>query len=86
MVSRINRMKNISCIKPEGAFYIFCDISRLKAGSATIANRLLDEARIAVIPGEPFGADSFIRFSFATSQKAIEKGMDRLEEWVNKNG
>lgn len=86
MVSRISRMKNIKCIKPEGAFYVFCDISKLKQGSAAIANRLLDEARVAVIPGEPFGADSFIRFSFATSREAINKGMDRIEEWLNKNG
>jgi aspartate aminotransferase len=86
MVSRINRMKSVSCIKPDGAFYVFCDISKLKAPAADIANRLLDEARIAVIPGEPFGADSFIRFSFATSQQAINKGMDRLEEWLKKNG
>ena len=86
MVSRINNMKNISCTKPEGAFYVFCDISKLKEGSADIANRLLDEARVAVIPGEPFGADSFIRLSFATSAAAIEKGMNRIEEWLKKNG
>jgi len=86
MVSRLNKMKKISCIKPEGAFYILCDISKFKQGSARIANRLLEEARVAVIPGEPFGADSFIRFSFATSVGAINKGLDRIEEWANKNG
>ncbi|MCX5668344.1 MAG: pyridoxal phosphate-dependent aminotransferase [Candidatus Omnitrophica bacterium] len=85
MVSRLNKMKNISCIKPEGAFYVFCDISNLKESSAKIANRLLDEAKVAVIPGEPFGADSFIRLSFATSMAVIEKGMDRLEKWLNSN-
>jgi len=84
MVSRINKMKNISCIKPEGAFYVFCDISKFKLGSAKIANRLLEEAKVAVIPGEPFGADSFIRLSFATSVGAINKGLDRIEEWANK--
>jgi len=81
MVSRINKMKNISCTKPDGAFYVFCDISKLKEGSANIANRLLDEAKIAVIPGEPFGANFFIRLSFATSREAIEKGMDRIAQW-----
>ena len=85
MVSRLNKMKNISCIKPEGAFYVFCDISKFKQGSAKIASRLLEEAAVAVIPGEPFGADSFIRFSFATSVSAINKGLDRIEEWVNKS-
>jgi aspartate aminotransferase len=86
MVSRLNKMKNLSCIRPEGAFYVLCDISKFKQGSARIANRLLDEARVAVIPGEPFGADSFVRFSFATSAIKINKGLDRIEEWVNKNG
>ena len=86
MVSRVSKMKNISCIKPEGAFYLFCDMSKLKINSVKIANRLLDEAKVAVIPGEPFGADSFIRLSFATSMEVIRKGLDRIEEWANKNG
>jgi aspartate aminotransferase len=86
MVSRINKMKNISCTMPAGAFYVFCDISKLKEGSARIANRLLDEAKVAVIPGEPFGADSFIRLSFATSMEVIKEGLDRVEEWLSKNG
>ena len=75
----------MSCIRPDGAFYVFCDVSKLKAGSAEIATRLLDEAKVAVIPGGPFGADSFIRLSFATGQETIKKGMDRIEEWLNKN-
>jgi aspartate aminotransferase len=86
MVSRINSMTKISCVKPEGAFYVFCDISKLKIDSVTLATRLLDEARVAVIPGEPFGANDFIRLSFATSMDNIKKGLDRIEEWVKKNG
>ncbi|MDD5496553.1 MAG: pyridoxal phosphate-dependent aminotransferase [Candidatus Omnitrophica bacterium] len=86
IVSRINKMKKISCVKPEGAFYVFCDISKLKMGSFDFAKRLLDESAVAVVPGEPFGADSFIRLSFATSVEKINKGLDRIEEWVNKNG
>lgn len=86
MVSRINKMKGIFCVKPEGAFYVFCDVSKLKESSAAIANRLLEEAKVAVIPGGPFGADTFIRLSFATSAGAINKGLDRIEEWLNKNG
>ena len=83
MVSRINRMKNISCTKPEGAFYVFCDISKLKESSVKTAGRLLDEAKVAVIPGEPFGAGAFIRLSFATGTAEIEKGLDRIEKWIN---
>ena len=86
MVLRIDKMSLISCTKPSGAFYVFCDVSKLKIGSIKLANRLLEEARIAVIPGKPFGEDSFIRLSFATSSEKINKGLDRLEEWIKKNG
>ena len=48
--------------------------------------RLLEEARVAVIPGEPFGNDSVIRLSFANSMSEINKGLDRIEWWMKKNG
>jgi len=86
MVSRIGKITNMSCVKPEGAFYVVCDMSKLRMGSVKLANRLLDEAKVAVIPGEPFGAESFIRLSFATSADLINKGLDRIEGWVKKNG
>ncbi len=86
MVSRINKTDKITCVNPGGAFYVFCDISKLKIDSVTLATRLLDEAKVAVIPGEPFGANDFIRLSFATSMDNIKKGIDRIEEWVKKNG
>jgi aspartate aminotransferase len=86
MVSLVDAIGKISCVKPEGAFYVFCDISKLKIGSIELATRLLDEAKVAVVPGEPFGADDFIRLSFATSQEMIKKGIDRISQWVAKNG
>lgn len=86
MVEIIGRLKNISCVKPEGAFYVFCDISRLKMDSLRLAVRLLDEARVAVVPGEPFGAASFIRLSFATNIDNINKGLERIGGWLSKNG
>ena len=86
MVLRIGKIKNMSCVKPEGAFYVLCDMSKLNMGSVKLANRLLDEAKVAVIPGEPFGAESFIRLSFAASADRINKGLDRIEEWVRNNG
>jgi len=86
MVSGIEAIKNMSCVRPEGAFYLFCDISKLKMGSVEVANRLLDEARVATIPGEPFGADAFIRLSFATGEDKIKKGIERIKEWAGKNG
>lgn len=82
MVQRINEMKGISCIKPEGAFYVFCDISKTGMDSLEFAKRLLSEAKVAVIPGEPFGWDTHIRLSFATGIEEIKKGLDRIAEWV----
>ena len=86
MVTRLARIKKLACVKPAGAFYVFCDISKLKLDSVKVATRLLDEAKVAVVPGEPFGARTYIRLSFATSMKNIEKGLDRIEEWIGKNG
>ena len=86
MVAGIGAMGKVSCIKPEGAFYVLCNISKLGISSAVCANRLLDEAKVAVIPGEPFGDDAVIRLSFATGMSEIEKGLDRIGEWVKKNG
>jgi len=84
MVQGIEAIPNMSCIRPEGAFYLFCDISKLKMGSVEVANRLLDEARVATIPGEPFGADDFIRLSFATGEEKIKKAILRIKEWTEK--
>jgi len=86
MVSRVSAMKNISCVKPQGAFYLFTDISKTKKDSVTIARLLLEGANVAVIPGEPFGARDFIRLSFATGMDTIKKGMDRMEEYFAKHG
>lgn len=82
MVERINAAARISCTRPEGAFYVLCDISKLNISSTEAANRILNEAKVAVIPGEPFGDDSVIRLSFATATKDIERGMDRIEKWI----
>jgi aspartate aminotransferase len=81
-VSRIQKMKNFSCVIPQGAFYIFCDISKTKLDSSVFANRLLDEKFVSLVPGNGFGWDSFVRISYATSMEQIEKGMDRIEEFV----
>jgi aspartate aminotransferase len=86
MISGVESIRNMSCVKPEGAFYLFCDISKLKMSSVEVANRLLDEARVATIPGGPFGADDFIRLSFATAEDKIKKALSRIKDWVQKNG
>jgi aspartate aminotransferase len=83
MVSGLNRIGKVSCVKPEGAFYVMCDISKLGLGSVEVATRLLEESKVAVIPGEPFGADDYIRLIFSAGMDKIEKGIDRIEKWVS---
>jgi len=85
MVERINKIKGLSCLKPGGAFYIFCRISKAGLSSLEASDRLLSEAMVAVVPGKVFGSDAHIRLSFATSMENIKKGLDRIEEWFNKN-
>lgn len=87
IIGRLMVMKNISVKKPDGAFYVFVDVSQLYnkivPNSFEFCNRLLDTKYVAAIPGGAFGDDRYIRFSFATSEENIEKGMDRLEEFIN---
>ena len=84
IVERINAIKGLSVVKPEGAFYVFANISKTGLDSLEFASRLLDEAQVAVIPGVGFGQSKYIRLSFATSMDQIEKGLDRISNWVNK--
>jgi len=77
----------VRCRKPSGAFYMFVDISRALGGdglrtSAEFAERLLEEAKVAVTPGEAFGAPGFVRISYATSMDKLEEGSRRLIEFV----
>ncbi|NQT90891.1 MAG: pyridoxal phosphate-dependent aminotransferase [Candidatus Omnitrophica bacterium] len=82
MVERIAKIGQFSCVKPGGAFYCFVDVSQVNKDSLEFAGKLLDDAKVAVIPGEGFGTPGYIRLSFATSMENIEKGFDRIEEWL----
>ena len=84
MVGRINSFKGVSCVNPAGAFYIFCNIAKTKLDSVSFSKRLLEEAHVACVPGIAFGSDAHMRLSFATSMENIKKGLDRMEEWLNK--
>ena len=82
MMGRLEGIEGFDAIKPQGAFYVFCNIKKTGCDSITIANRLLEEVNVAVIPGKPFGSDEHIRLSFAVGKDEIEKGMDRIERWA----
>jgi len=83
LVSRLNRMAGVSCEKPAGAFYCFPNVSALYngkiSGSIALSEFLFDRAKIAVIPGAPFGADGHIRLSYATGMEDLGIAMDRME-------
>jgi aspartate aminotransferase len=93
IVDRLNAMPGITCPLPQGAFYVFPNITGLCgrkwgekkiSNSADVTDFLLEEARVAGVAGSGFGDDKYIRFSYATSMKNIEKGMDRIQEALKK--
>ncbi len=86
MIERLNRIPGISCTVPRGTFYAFPNVSGLGKSSLELASELLDQARIAVVPGIGFGADTNIRMSFTNSMENLERGLDRLEEYVKNLG
>lgn len=94
MFERINSMEGLSCIKPEGAFYVFADISNFLGrelcgvkltSSLDFAQVMLEKGHVAVIPGAAFGADSYIRLSYATSMEIIKSGLDTFESFIREN-
>ncbi len=84
LINLLEGEEKIKPMNPEGAFYLFCDISATGLDSLTFAKRLLAEEKVAVIPGGPFGADDYIRISFATDLDTIKKGTERIKSWLNK--
>jgi len=93
MVDRLNRIKGMSCIMPVGAFYAFPKVSQLFGksvngrcitNSSDLAAYLLEEAKVALVSGDAFGADAYIRLSYATSMENITKGLDRIEQAAGK--
>ncbi|MFI5323736.1 MAG: pyridoxal phosphate-dependent aminotransferase [Thermodesulfobacteriota bacterium] len=93
IVERLNSIPGIKCFSPQGAFYAFPNVSGYFSkhfngkeinSSMSFTEFLLDEAKVAVVPGDSFGSDDHVRISFATSMENIVKGMDRIEETVKK--
>ncbi len=85
MLSLLLKCKGLEPFPPQGAFYVFCDISKTGLSSEALCEKLLHEIYVAVIPGKSFGSDRHVRFSFASSEKDIEEGIGRLAQWLEKN-
>ena len=91
MVERMNQIEGVSCIKPEGAFYVMMNISKLVGkelfghvikDADDFGNLFLKYGKVAVVPGTGFGAPDFVRWSYATSMENIKEGLDRLEKFL----
>jgi len=80
IVKGLNSVKGFSCNLPDGSFYCFCNIRETNMNSMDLANKLLNEQKIAVIPGIVFGQEYYLRFSFSCDLEQIEKGIARLRE------
>ncbi len=89
VLERLSTMPNIVCPAPQGAFYVFPDVSailggRAAADAAQLAGRVLDEAGLAIVPGTAFGVRGHLRISYAASRATLTEGMNRLEGFLKK--
>ncbi len=86
VVGRLRAIRGITCVEPEGAFYVFPNVSgcytKSMKGSGAFAAALLEKVHVAVVPGEPFGSDDHVRLSYATSMERIGAGLDRIAKFV----
>lgn len=91
-VDGLNAIPGIHCRKPEGAFYVLPNMRALLGrtykgrkleSSVQISEILLDDFRVAAVPGSPFGAEGYVRMSFVTSREVLQKGLVRLREFVS---
>jgi len=82
MLEALKTIPGLTCVKPDGAFYLFPDISQTGLKSLDFCAALLEEQQVAAIPGIAFGADDNIRLSYATDMETIKKGLERLDKFV----
>ena len=88
MIERLNRIDGMIVSRPDGAFYVFANVSKFYSdevkGSMAFCQKLLEDAYVAAVPGLAFGDDHYIRLSFATGMEHIKRGLDRIEKFVEK--
>lgn len=93
IVNRLSRIEGITCYLPKGSFYVFPNVKRILGGrfqdtdidsTVKLTEYLLNEAKVAAVPGEAFGAPGYMRLSYASSMENIENGLDRIESAIKK--
>jgi aspartate aminotransferase len=90
VVARLRSIPGVKCQEPRGAFYAYPNVGVVigKSGiqdTLQLSERLLSEAHVAVVPGEAFGTDRHVRISYATSMKELERGLDRIHQFIVQN-
>jgi aspartate aminotransferase len=83
---KLNSIPGLSCVNAKGAFYLFPNISRTGLKSTPFCARLLEAEKVAAVPGIAFGADDYLRISYATSMANLQKGLERMEKFVRSLG
>ena len=81
---KLNSIPGISCVNAKGAFYLFPNIAKTGLKSSDFCARLLEQEKVAAVPGIAFGADDYLRISYATSMANIEKGLERIDRFVRR--
>ena len=85
-VSRRLKEMGLSFPEPEGAFYVFPEISRFGLTSEEFCTRMIREGKVAAVPGSCFGAEGYIRLSYCYSDEELKKGLDRMEAFIRSLG
>ena len=76
--AELNKIPGISCLLAQGAFYLFPNISKFGMSDTEFCSKLLEQEKVAAVPGSAFGAEGYLRLSYATSDEIIKKGVERL--------
>ena len=87
LLKRIEEMNGVSSIKPEGAFYLFMNISQTKMKSEEFSEKLLNQEKVVTVPGSAFGpySDEFVRLAYPLKKDKINEACDRIERFLSKN-
>ena len=89
VLERLRAMPGVKAQEPKGAFYAYPNVSAAFKGdvkdSMSFAEKLLEEEFVAVVPGEAFGTEQHVRISYATSMRELERGLERVHQFVVRN-
>ncbi|MCH4887377.1 pyridoxal phosphate-dependent aminotransferase [Acidaminobacter sp. JC074] len=90
VIQMFEDIEDLSIVRPDGAFYVFINISKLKAYidtpdsfSLEVCNRLLDDYRLAIVPGIAFGLDDYVRITYAADMETIKTGIEKMKQFIN---